>query len=121
MPELIYLEIEQNPNCDYMPMQVYDPHLEAVPVRRVRIEDPGHPFGVYEVTGWSSERGGTPCPAMYAPIMDSGAAEAHLVYGGDWGVRLRPEGSNEPWDVSSPRQWGEPYVIRLNKADILPT
>ena len=53
--EYIYIEVEDNENCDYMPMQVYEPQAEPRPVSRVLLEDPDRPHGIYEVTGWSSE------------------------------------------------------------------
>ena len=90
MPENIYLEIDENDNSEYMPMQVFEALADPVPVSRVRLFEPGREHGVYEVTGWSSEGDGSPCPAMYAPVSDSGQAEAYLVFGGDWGVRFRP-------------------------------
>lgn len=119
MPETMYLEVEENPNCSYMPMQAYERHEKSVPVSRVRLEEPGRPFGVYLVTGWSSEGGGTPCPAMYAPVSDSGQAAVHLVFGGDWGVRLKPEASREEWDARSEGQFGEPYLMLMDPADVL--
>ena len=119
MPENIYLEIEENDNCEYMPMQVYEAQADSVPVRRVRLFEPDRPHGVYEVTGWSSEDSGTPSLAMYVPVSDSGQATVHLVSGGDWGVRLRPEGRDEEWDLDSPSQWGEPYLMLTDQADIL--
>ena len=54
MPDYIYIEVEGNENCDYMPMQVYEPQAEPITIKRVRLEEPDHPHGVYEVTGWSS-------------------------------------------------------------------
>ena len=60
--EYIYIEVEDNENCDYMPMQVYEPQAEPRPVTRVLLEDPDRPHGIYEVTGWSSEGDGTPVP-----------------------------------------------------------
>ncbi|MXY43831.1 MAG: hypothetical protein F4Y50_07250 [Dehalococcoidia bacterium] len=112
--EYIYIEVEDNENCHYMPMQVYEPQAEPRPIARVLLEEPDRPHGVYEVTGWSSEGDGTPVEAMYAPVSDSGQARAHLIYGDDWGVRLKPVGSDEEWDVESPNQFGEPYLILLD-------
>ena len=83
MAENIYLEIDESENSEYMPMQVFEALADPVPVGRVRLFEPGREHGVYQVTGWSSEDGGTPCPAMYAPVSDSGQAEAYLVFGGD--------------------------------------
>jgi hypothetical protein len=56
---------------------------------------------------------------LYAPVSDSGLAVVHLVYGGDCGVRLKPEESREEWDVESPNQWGEPYLMLTDEADII--
>ena len=116
--EYIYIEVEDNDNCDYMPMQVYEPQAESRPITQVRLEDPDRPHGLYAVTGWSSEGDGTPVDAMYAPVSDSGQARAHLVYGGDWGVRLKLVDIDEEWDTDSPKQFGEPYLILLDDAAI---
>ena len=71
------------------------------------------------MTGWSSEGGGTPCPAMYAPVSDSGQAVVHLVFGGNWGIRLTPEASEEDWCLDSADQWGEPYLMLIDESAIL--
>ncbi len=52
--------------------------------------------------------------AMYAPVSDSGQARVYLIYGGDWGIRLKPVELNEDWDIDSPNQFGEPYLILLD-------
>ena len=62
---------------------------------------------------------GSPVPAMYAPVSDSGQARAHLVYGGDFGIRFRPSGSAGDWSLDDPDQWGEPYVVLTDENDIL--
>ena len=118
MAESLYLEVEENENCAYMPMMVYEARRAPVPVKRVKIYEMDKPQGVYEVTGWSSEGGGTPCPAMYAPVSDSGAVEAHLIFGGDWGVRLRPAGSGGEWGPASPDQYGEPYLMLADGGEV---
>ena len=112
------VEVEENPNCDYMPMLLYEAHSDPVAIYRIRLEEPGRPAGVYEVTGWTSEGDGKPTPAQYVPVSDSGQAVVHLVYGGDWGIRLRPEGSDEEWDVDTPTQWGEPYLMLTDEGDV---
>ena len=119
MPESIFLEVEDNPNCDYMPLQVYEAHRASAPIFRLNLAEPGRPSGVYRVTGWSSESGGSPCPALYVPVSDSGQAVVHLVYGGDWGIRLKPEDSDEEWDLESSDQWGEPYLMLTDEGDII--
>ena len=119
MVETIYLEVEENDNCEYMPMQVYEARADPRPVRRIKLFEPDRPHGVYEVVGWSSEDNGTPTMATYVPISDSGQAEVHLVCGDDWGIRLRPADSGEEWDGDSTNQWGEPYMVLIDKDDIL--
>ena len=119
----IYLEVEENDNCEYMPLQLYEGHAEPVPISRVRMQDFGRPEAVYDVTGWDSggdlDGRGEPVPAMYIPVSDSGQARAHLVYGGDFGIRFKPSGSDAAWSLDDPDQWGEPYVILTDAADIL--
>lgn len=118
MPEPLYLEIEENDNCEYTPLQVFEARDDPVPVRRVKLFEPDRPHGIYEVTGWSSEESGSPCLAMYVPVSDSGQAAVHVVCGGDWGIRLKSTGSEEEWDLDSPNQWGEPYLMLTDKADV---
>ena len=43
-------------------------------------------------------------------IEESGAGEALLVYGGDWGLRLIPASIEEEWSLDSPNQWGENFL-----------
>ena len=119
MAESVYLEVEENDNCEYMPLQVYEAHKDPVPISKVNLADPERPAGVSLVTGWSSDEGGTPCMAWYIPVSDSGQAVVHLVHGGDWGIRLKPLDSDEDWDVSSPNQWGEPYLMLTDESDVI--
>lgn len=115
----IYVEVEESDNSYAMPMQLFEARAAPVPVERVRLFEPGRPHGVYEVTGWSSEDDGSPCPAAYVPVSDSGQAEAHLITGGDWGVRMRPLGSTEGWDIDNPEQWGEPFLWLSDRDDVI--
>lgn len=119
MAEQIYLEIEENDNCDYMPMQIYEAMADPVPVIQLRLFESDKPHGLYAVTGWSSEGNGSSTPAMYLPVADSGQAVVHLVRGDDWGIRLKPAGSKEDWDINNPDQWGEPFLILTDKADVI--
>ena len=119
MPESIYLETDDNANCEYMPLMLYEAHADAVPVTRVVLDEPGRAPGVYQVTGWSSEGDGAPCPAMYAPVSDSGQAVVHLVFGGDWGIRMKPDDSTADWNLDDPEQFGEPYVMLMDENAII--
>ena len=119
MPESIYIEVEDNANCEYMPLMLYEAHADAVPIMRIVLDEPGRPPGVYQVTGWSSEGDGSPCPAMYAPVSDSGQAVVHLVFGGDWGIRMKPAESTAGWNIDAPEQFGEPYVMLMDESAII--
>lgn len=118
--ETVYLEVEDNDNCEYMPMQAYEMHGEPTSIEYVRLLLGGEPEQVYRVTGWSSEGGGTPCPAMYAPVSDSGQALVYLIYGGDWGIRLMADSMEEDWNIASKNQVGEPYLMLTDKSDVTP-
>ncbi len=115
----LYLEVEENDNCDYMPMQLYEAQRDPVPVATLNLAEPGRPAGIYTVTGWSSQDDGTPCPAMYVPVSDSGQGIVHLVFGGNWGIRVRPVDSDQDWDLDSPDQWGEPYLMLIDGGDVI--
>lgn len=119
MPESIYIEVDENDNCEYMPLMLYEAHAEAVPVTRVVLDEPGRAPGEYQVTGWSSDNGGTPCAAMYCPVSDSGQAVVHLVFGGDWGIRMKPANSTVDWSIDDPEQFGEPYIMLLDASAII--
>lgn len=119
MPASIYLEVDDNPNCEYMPLMLYEAHADAVPVTRIVLDEPGRPPGVYQVTGWSSEGDGSPCPSMYAPVSDSGQAVVHLVFGGDWGIRMKPAESTADWSLQAPDQFGEPYLMLMDESAII--
>ena len=119
MSESIYLEVEENANSEYMPLMLYEAHADPVPIFQVVLDEPGKAISLYDVTGWSSDGGGTPCPAAYAPVSDSGQAVVHLVYGGDWGIRFKSSESEGPWDPGSADQWGEPYIMLTQAGDVI--
>ena len=119
MRESIYLEIEENQNCEYMPLLVYEAHSSPVAINKLHLEEIDRPQGVCHVTGWSSKDNGTPCEAMYVPVSDSGQSVVHLVYGGDWGIRMKLWEAQEDWDINSPNQWGEPYIMLTDENDII--
>ena len=63
--------------------------------------------------------GGVFGPAMVRRVQDSGEGVAYLIYGGLWGIRLRPSAYGlEPWDLKNTRQWGEAFKIYGSLNDI---
>lgn len=107
MPErFIDVLVDGNPACEPCALR-FKADGEPRPVTRVRWRDAG--VVDCQVSGWSSDGGGAAVPAWGVSIEDSGSGSAILVYGGDWGVRLSPDGG-EPFF--------EPY-LRIAAADVL--
>ena len=115
----VSVEVEDNENCYGLPMRTYEALGRPSMVSQVKIAGPGGPEELHWVTGWQSDGDGTPCPAYYVPVSDSGEGAAYLLYGGDWGVRFRPLDGDEEWSLESPEQWGEPYLLLGELADIV--
>ena len=115
----ISLEVEDNDNCYGLPMRTYETLGRPVVVTQVRVAGPAGSEDVHWVTGWQSEGDGTPCPAFYVPVSDSGEGAAYLLYGGDWGVRFKPLDSDDEWSAETPGQWGEPYLLLGDPSDIV--
>lgn len=113
----IYIEVEENPNCAYHPLQTFETRTAERQVNELQV--PGVPgkVGPHVVVGWSSgdavdngdERGG-PCPVTLVEVTDSGAAVSLLVAGGDYGLRIKAEDSG-CWSLDAAEQWGEPYML----------
>jgi hypothetical protein len=113
-----HVEVEPNDNTPMMAQQVYKNVGLPFAVSHVRIYE-GAPGGqLCAITGWSSKDGGSPTPAHAVQIDDSSEGSAFLVYGGDYGVRLRPAESEESWDVASSEQWGETHLVLASDEDV---
>ena len=117
MNSYTHIDIEANDNSPMMANMVFHNLAEPVRVTRVRIYEGQAEGALFDVTGWSSEGGGTPCDAYAVPVDDSGSGGAYLIYGGDWGVRLRPIEARE-WRIEAPDQWGETHLVLADIADI---
>ena len=105
MPPWRYVNIfiEPNPNCLEGCSQRFTTAEAARVVRSVEYAVQSDRTVVCDVTGWSSDGGGTPCGAQAVTVEDSDAGVATLVYGGDWGLRLSPRDGSVPF--------GEPYLL----------
>jgi hypothetical protein len=115
-----HIEVEPNDSCPMSANMAFKNLDAAFAVTRVRIFD-GAPDGrVYAVTGWSSSGGGTPVPAQAVAVEDSGSGGAFLLYGADWGIRLRPaEPTDAPWSLTDADQWGETHLVLADREDLL--
>ena len=49
----------------------------------------------------------------------TGAGAAFVVFGSDWGLRLRPLDSSNDWDTADPDQWGETHLVLADEEDLL--
>jgi hypothetical protein len=113
-----HIEVEANDNTPMMAQQVYKNLGVPFRVARVRIFE-GEPQGrLFAITGWSSAEGGAPAPAYAVQVEDSSAGAAYLVYGSDWGVRLRPAESAAPWGIDDAQQFGETHLVLSSLEDI---
>ena len=113
-----HVEVEPNDNTPMMAQQVYKNVGVPFPVSHVRIYE-GEPDGqLCAITGWSSAESGPEVPAYAVLIDDSSEGRAILVYGGDWGVRLRPAESETPWSLEDANQWGETHLVLASEDDL---
>jgi hypothetical protein len=113
-----HVEVEPNDNTPMMAQQVYKNVGVPFPVSHVRIYE-GEPDGqLCAITGWSSAESGPEAPAYAVLIDDSSEGRAILVYGGDWGVRLRPAESETPWSLEDANQWGETHLVLASEDDL---
>ena len=106
----IWIEIEENPNCGYLPLRTYSSTGEEQSASSA-VFAYAEGDEVTEVTGWGPDDDGTPCDVHWVRVGDSGEGESVLVYGGDWGVRLRAYSARTDWSMTAPDQSGEPYLL----------
>ena len=104
----VAVNVEASSNCPMQLERVFETLGEPREVHRTVAPDPLGQDVRCRVTGWSSEGA---CPAYGVLVEDSGEGILMLIYGGDEGIRLKPESSLEEWDVSSPGQWGEACLL----------
>jgi hypothetical protein len=112
-----YVQVDPNANCPMSASQVFKNIDAPFRVSAVRIYE-GEPEGrLCAVTGWSEDEG--PVQAFAVRVEDSSAGWAYVVYGGDWGLRLRPADSEAGWDLSDAEQWGETHLVLSDEDDIV--
>jgi hypothetical protein len=113
-----HVEVEANDNTPMTAMQLYKNIGEPFRVSEVRIYEGMPEASVYAVTGWSSVDGGTPVEAYAVQVEDSSEGSAYLVYGGDWGIRLRPVTSDHAWSLDATDQLGETHLVLASAEDL---
>jgi len=114
----VIVEVDSNDNCEASVFARFKEAGPAKPVVQVRLYERNPTGEWYWVTGWSDQADTQACPAYAQLVEDSGAGFAQLVYGGIYGLRLKPIGSDEPWSLTSPSQWGETYLSLSSERDL---
>ena len=110
------IQVEDSPNCGGTEQFLYRELGEARNVRGILAEERGKELTL-DVTGVAKD--GSWVPARCVKIADSGAGFAYLIFGGEWGVRLKPIWHTAEWDLADPKQWGEPFKIYGDEKDII--
>ena len=110
------IQVEENPNCAGSEQFVFKELGKPRAVKALIVEIAGKekPFLVTGV-----ETGGRWAPATAIKIADSSDGHAFLIRGGEWGIRLKAQDSDRPWDLSDKKQWGEPFKIYGSEQDII--
>ncbi|MCA9462427.1 MAG: hypothetical protein KC563_12120 [Nitrospira sp.] len=114
----MFLEVECNPNFEgsyFLHFQEVGP---ARIVTHVKYFDRISEGEWCTVTGWCDDPENSLGPASAQPVEDSGAGISFLVYGGNWGIRLKPEPNQGVWDLYDPQQWGEGYLLISDIRDL---
>ncbi len=113
---MVVIDIPENPNCEAVEMRVFHDLEPPRQVSQICLErEPGKPQWC-EVVGWSLAN--TAGPVWAQKVDDSGEGVALLIHGGEAGLRLRPMGSREPWQLKNTSQWGLPFLIMTDSADL---
>ena len=115
-----HVEVEPNPNSLMSANQVFRNIGAPFAVAMVRLYEDTPEGRLCAITGWSSAGGGTPTGAFAVRVEDSSAGSAVLVYGGDWGVRLKPADAANGWSADGPDQWGETHLVLADVEDLVP-
>ena len=111
------IDIADNPNCTGSQQFVFNELEEPRSIRGIRVSERGVE-SVCGVTGVA--KGGGWVAAHAVKVTDSGAGYAFLIFGGEWGIRLRPETfALEPWDLEDHHQWGEPFKLYGESEDLV--
>ena len=110
---LFEVEVSGSENSPMDLNRVFDLLENPRPVSKVFTADPTGQDRWCTVTGWGSTG---PCPAQAVLAEDSGDGVVLLLYGGEYGIRLKPVEDSEDWDLASKTQWGEACLMLSSDA-----
>ncbi len=110
------IEVQKNPNCSASEEFFFSELEPPMAVRGILVTERGKEIEA-DVTGVVAEDHFEPAHAV--KVADSGSGFAYLIFGGAWGIRIRPRAhADEPWDLKNGHQWGEPFKL-YSREDIL--
>ncbi len=113
----MFIEVEPNPNCKKSDLFVFNEMESPKPVAGLKLTRKGADITA-DVTG--VDAGGKFVQAFAQKVQDSGAGFGFLIFGGAWGIRLRPSDlRHEKWDLANPNQWGEAYLVYADEEGII--
>ena len=114
----MFIEVESNPNCENSVFLRFKEVGPARPISHVKIYD-RVPRGEWcSIVGWGEDPDESVCPAYAQKVEDSGSGLAILVFGGNWGLRLKPESCQSDWSLENQEQWGEAYLTLGDERDL---
>lgn len=70
------------------------------------------------VTGWCEDADHPFGPAYAQRVEDSGSGSTFIVFGGNWGIRLKLESDTNNWNIEDANQWGEGYLSIGEERDL---
>ena len=114
----MFIEVESSPNCEQSLFMRFKEVAPPREVLKIRVYDRQSDGEWCWVTGWQDNDQSPTGPAFGQQVEDSGAGLAVIIYGGMFGIRLKPVDLDEDWNVHSTNQWGEPYLCLADLKDI---
>ncbi len=114
----MFIEVENNPNFEGSYFLRFKEIGSARPITHVKSYDRISRGEWYQITGWCDAPDQALCQAYAQKVEDSGAGSTFIIFGGNWGIRLKPEDHRGEWNLYDARQWGEGYLSIGDERDI---
>ncbi len=114
----MFLEVENNPNFDgsyFVRFNELEPPRLLTHIKSYERLSRGE---WCQVTGWCDDPEQPLCPAYAQKVDDSGAGTTYIIFGGNWGIRLKPEDHTGEWNLYDNEQWGEGYLSIGEERDL---
>jgi len=111
------IEVESNPNCETSLFLRFKEVGPAKPISHVKSYDRSSTGEWCAVVGWNEEEPHV-CQAFAQLIEDSGSGFGYVIFGGNGGIRIKPETIQEDWTLATDKQWGEGYLTLADERDL---